>query len=126
MAIIVRILVGLIAAFFLVMAAGFWFALDQTIAGFAVSPESALGRASIRADFGGFFIGVGVMSAMACWRQSRTYAFGALLLLSFALAGRAVSLLLDGPAPGGVEPMVVEAACIAVLAWARGVWKSRA
>ncbi len=124
MAIVVRILVGLVAALFIFMAFGFWFALDQTIAGFAVTPDNILGRASIRADFGGFFFGVGLMSAMACWRRSRAYAFGAMLLLILALAGRIVSLVLDGVAPGGTEPMVVEALSIAILAWARHDWKA--
>lgn len=113
------------AALFLFLGLGFWFTLDQSIVGFAITPDNILGRASIRADFGGFFLGVGVMSAMACWRNSRAYAFGAMLLLSFALVGRIVSILLDGVAPGGTEPMVVEALCIAILAWARHAWKAR-
>ena len=123
MAIVPRILVGLVAALFLIMGLGFWFALDQTVTSFAITPDNILGRASIRADFGALFFGVGLMSAMACWRRSRTYAFGALLLLSIAISGRVVSILLDGAAPGGTEPMVVEALSIAILAWARHAWK---
>lgn len=124
MAIVVRILAGLLAAFFLVTGLGFWFSLDQTAASFAIRPENILGRASIRADFGALFFGVGVMSAMACWRKSRAYAYGALLLLAFAISGRIVSIVLDGVAPGGTEPMVVEALGIAILAWARHAWKA--
>ena len=124
MANVARVLAGLLAAFFIVMGLGFWFRLDQTIASFAVIPDGLLGRASIRADFGGLFFGVGLMSAMAAWRTSRTCALGALLLLAIALTGRLVSLAMDGAAPGGMMPMLVEAAGIAILAWARHVWRA--
>lgn len=122
MTMIPRLLVALIAAFFLINALGFWFTIDRMTPLFAIQTDNLLGRASIRADFGGFFFGVGFMSAMAAWRMSRTYAYGAMLLLGFALVGRLLSILFDGPAPGGTLPMIVEAVCIAVLAWARSVW----
>lgn len=119
---IVRILVGLVALFFIVMGLGFWFSLDSQIVGFAISPDNVLGRASIRADFGGFFLGGGLMAAYAAWKMCRTAAAGAMLLLGLALVGRILSILLDGPAPGGIPPMVVEAVCVAILVWARRVW----
>ncbi len=119
---IARILVGLVAAFFLFFALGFWFQLDRVMPEFGLATTNILGRASIRADFGGFFWGVGLFSLMAAIRASRNYAFGAMVLLGFALAGRLLSLLFDGAAPGGTVPMVVEAACIAILAWSRRGW----
>jgi hypothetical protein len=29
---------------------------------------------------------------------------------------------MDGPAPGAVPPMVVEAVSVAILMWARSIW----
>lgn len=125
MTIITRIAVGLVAALFLYVGIGIWFNFDETIAGLGLATENPLGRAAVRADFGALFFGVGGMSAMAAWRMSRTYAFGALILLCIALTGRIVSLLLEGPAPGGTTPMMVEAMSIAILASARLVWAKR-
>lgn len=123
MAILVRILVGLVAALFLFIGFGIWFDFDSTVAGLGLVSDNPLGRAAVRADFGALFFGVGGMSAMAAWQRSRTYAFGAMLLLIIALSGRVVSLILEGPAPGGTEPMVVEALGIAILAWAGHQWR---
>lgn len=118
-----RILTGLVGLFFLAMGLGFWFAIENQSAGFGLETGTAIARASIRADFGAFFLAVGGMSLIAAWKQSASWATAPLILLALALSGRIVSLLLDGPAPGGFSPMVVEAACIAVLAWARTGWR---
>lgn len=127
MTVIVRIAVGLVAVLFLYIGAGIWFTFDATVAGLGLTNEiPALGRAAIRADFGALFFGVGGMSAMAAWRMSRTYAFGALILVSIAITGRIVSILFEGPAPGGTPPMLIEALSIGILASARHVWKSPA
>jgi hypothetical protein len=124
MVLLARLLIALIAVFFLVSGLGFWFAHDQLTAQFAIQTQDVLGRASIRADFGGFFLGVGIMSAMAAWRQSPAWATGAALLLGLAFVGRVVSIMADGPATGGTVPMLVEAGAIAILLWGRSVWRT--
>lgn len=123
-----RILVGLMALFFGAMGVGFWFSLESQAAGFglqaAVDAANLIGRASVRADFGSFFLTVGVLCAYAAWKRCGSAAVGAALLFGIALTGRVISILLDGPAPGGTPPMVVEAVSVAILLWARSVWKS--
>ena len=57
-------------------------------------------------------------------REEILTSIGAALLFGIALLGRIVSVVLDGPAPGGTTPMVVEAVSVAILLWARGVWKA--
>lgn len=122
-----RILVGLMALFFGAMGAQFWFSLDSQAAAFglqgAVDAANLIGRASVRADFGSFFLTVCILCAYAAWKRNGSAAVGAALLFGLALMGRILSILLDGPAPGGTPPMVVEAACVAILLWARSVWK---
>lgn len=122
-----RILVGLMALFFGAMGVGFWFNLEGQAAGFglqaAVDAGNLIGRASVRADFGSFFLTVGVLCAYAAWKRCGSAAVGAALLFGIALTGRIVSVAFDGPAPGGTPPMVVEAVSVAILLWARSVWK---
>lgn len=122
-----RILVGVMALFFGAMGLGFWLNLETQAAGFglqaAVDAANLIGRASVRADFGSFFLTVGLLCAYAAWKRCGSAAVGAALLFGIALLGRLVSVILDGPAPGGTPPMLVEAVSVAVLLWARGVWK---
>lgn len=122
-----RILVGLMALLFGAMGVGFWFSLESQAAGFglqnAVEAANLIGRASVRADFGSFFLTVGALCAYAAWKRCGSAAVGAALLFGIALLGRIVSVLIDGPATGGTPPMVVEAVSVAVLLWARHVWK---
>ncbi len=118
-----RALVGLMALLFLYMGLGFWFSLDSRAAEFAIEASNALGRASIRADFGSFFLTVGVLCGYASWKRCGSAAAGAALLFGLALLGRIVTIILEGKAPGAVPPMVVEAVSVGILLWARSVWK---
>ena len=118
-----RILVALAALFFLVMGVQFWFALDTAVQGFGLGANGLIGRASIRADVGGFFIGGGLIALHAAWKRCPMCAGAAATLVGIALLGRIVSVLLDGGAPGGTPPMVVEAVIVAILLWARNSWK---
>jgi hypothetical protein len=120
-----RILVGLLAAFYLLIGIQYWFMFDQAAATFHLSTTDLFARANIRADMGVTFFGIGILSAMAAWKKGRAYAWGAMLLLSIALVGRIVSMLIDGPAPGGTMPMIVEALSIAILYWGYSSWKAK-
>lgn len=120
---IARILVGLMALFFLAMGLQFWFALDAGAAQFQIEAANALGRASIRADFGAFFLSFSLFCGYAAWKQCGAAAAAAALLFGLALAGRLVTILLEGAAPGAVPPMVIEAVSVAILLWARASWK---
>ncbi|HMT44109.1 MAG TPA: DUF4345 family protein [Chakrabartia sp.] len=118
-----RILVALAALFFLFMGVQFWFALDTAAQSFGLSPVGLIGRASIRADVGGLFIGGGLIMLHAAWKQCRMCAGAAATIVGVALLGRFITVALDGMPPGGVPPMVVEAVIIAILLWARSSWK---
>ncbi len=118
-----RILVGLLGLFFFVMGVQFWFALDTQAAQFQIAAVDVLGRASIRADFGSFFLSTGLFCGYAAWKQSGGAAAAAAALLGLALLGRGMTILLEGVAPGAVPPMVVEAVSVAILLWARGGWQ---
>lgn len=121
---VVRILVGLIALFMLVQGLGFWFRIDLMNGLFALSTLNDLGYASIRADFGGFFLGVALFSGYAAWHRDGHFALSAAILFIIAFVGRAISLGFEGPVTGGVPPMIFESVSAAVLLWARHIWQS--
>jgi len=124
---VARVLIGIMALFFGAMGAGFWLNLETQAAGFglqgAVEASNLIGRMSVRADFGSFFLTIGILCGYAVWKRSGSAAIGAALLFGIALLGRIVSIALDGPAPGAAPPMVIEAVSVAILLWARSVWK---
>jgi hypothetical protein len=82
---------------------------------FYIEPIGSQGLASIRADFGGFFIGGGVFALLGAWSQRARPLLVPMLLLGIALFGRFVSLIVDGIGPGAIPPMVAEAVMLAIL-----------
>lgn len=122
----VRILVALVAAMMIVYGLGFWFQIEMMSNKFALSTQNALGFASIRADFGGFFLAAGLFSAYAAWTRNGHWALAAACLFIIAFVGRVISLAFDGAVAGGVPPMIFEAGAAAVLLWARSLWRTDA
>jgi hypothetical protein len=82
---------------------------------FYIEPIGSQGLASIRADFGGFFIGGGVFALLGAWSQRARPLLVPMLLLAIALFGRFVSLVVDGMGPAAIPPMVAEAVMLAIL-----------
>ncbi len=118
-----RVVVGLIALIMLLYGLGFWFRTDAMNQQFALATRNDLGFASIRADVAGFFLSVGLFSAVAAWMRCGLAALGAATLFIFAFVGRTISLVVDGPVAGGVPPMVFEAVSATILLWARHLWQ---
>ena len=122
---IARIGIGLVGAFLTFMGLTFWFTLDSAVVGFGFGPEGVIGRASVRADVGGFFLGGGILAFYAAWKCHAGAATVGALFVGLALTGRLLTLILDGNAPGAVPPMVVEAVMIALLLWGRSLWSPK-
>jgi hypothetical protein len=99
----------------LMIGLGFLFAPAQLALAFYVEPIGSQGLASIRADFSGFFIGAAVFALIGAWRQQAAPLLVPLLLVSVALFGRFLSLLLDGKGPAALPPMIAEALMIVIL-----------
>ena len=118
-----RALVGLIALIMLAHGWAFWFRIDAMNQLFALSTLNNLGFASIRADFGGFFLAVGLFSGYAAWKYQGQWALAAAILFLIALTGRFISLGLEGPVDGGLAPMLFEGTSAAILLWARSLWQ---
>ena len=119
MARVMRVLVGLIGAFNVVIGLGFLLDPSKFAAQFFVSPIGMQGLATMRADFPGFFITGGVFALIGAVQKDARALLVPMLLLAIALAGRCVSLAVDGTPPTAFQPMLFEAVMISVLALAR-------
>lgn len=114
-----RVAVGLVALFNLVIGLGFLLAPLRLAARFAVAPLGLQGMATLRADFPAFFITGAVFSLIAARRADPRPLLVPLTLLGLALFGRFVSIALDGTAPTTVQPMVAEAVMLLIVIAAR-------
>lgn len=82
---------------------------------FYVTPIGSQGLATIRADFPGFFLTGGWFALWGAWMRYSEELKVPILLLSIALFGRFVSLILDGVGPSALPPMIAEALMIGIL-----------
>lgn len=118
-----RIWVSLIGLLSLASAIPHWFKVDGLATERGVQALGLIGRANVRADMGGIFIGIGVFALMAAYRRSTMWLLAATLLPAFALLGRFASIGIDGYEQRVLQPIIVETVVIALLAFAYRIWK---
>lgn len=110
-----RLLILLVAAFNLLIGLAFLLRPTEAAAAFALSPIGTQGLATLRADFPAFFLTGGLFALLGAWRGTAQPLTVPMVLLGIALAGRLVSLLLDGMVATTVPPMIAEAIMLALL-----------
>lgn len=114
-----RIAVGLVGLFNFILGLGFLFSPIQLATRFALSPIETQGLATIRADFPAFFLTGAIFAMVGAWRANPKPLLVPLVLLSFALAGRFVSIAIDGMVSTTFPPMIAEALMIGIILLAR-------
>jgi hypothetical protein len=114
-----RFAVGLVGLFNFLLGLGFLFQPVQLAARFALSPVGTQGLATIRADFPAFFLTGAVFALIGAWRADPRPLLVPLVLLSSALAGRFVSIAIDGVVSTTFPPMMAEALMIGIIVVAR-------
>jgi hypothetical protein len=102
-----------------------WLSPDKLSAALQLQSTGPVGTAALRADVGGLFWGIAVLVTIAAWRQNRTWVLAALAVVGSAFAGRMVNLIANGPQPGTIPPIMIEAATIAILLWVASRWRER-
>lgn len=112
---VLRIIIGLIGLFNIVIGLGFLLAPQKLAAAFFLEPLGTQGMATLRADFPGFFIGASVFALLGAWSGQARPLLVPILMLALALFGRFVSIAIDGMAPTALQPMLVEAVMITLL-----------
>ncbi|WP_340646216.1 hypothetical protein [Phenylobacterium sp.] len=114
-----RLLIGALGVLALFGALRLW--IDPTVpaATLGVSPVGGLGLATLRADIGGFFGGMGAFALAAAIRDDRRLATVPLVLVGLALTGRLITVGTEGLSPDMVMPIVVEASLAALFAFGR-------
>lgn len=114
-----RLLIGTLGAVAILGALRIWIDPAMPAVALGLSPVGGLGLATLRADVGGFFGGMGAFALAAAIRDDRRLVTVPLVLVSLALTGRLITAGLEGLAPDMVLPMVVEAALAVLFAFGR-------
>ncbi len=126
MVVVTRISIGVLGALFVLLALGFWFGTDALASKMGLDLTTLAGRATVRADVGGFFLTGGVISVYAAIKRNAAYLWPILLLLIAAISGRALTLILDGAEPASFPPMIVEALAIVLVVVCQRTWPKAA
>jgi uncharacterized membrane protein len=112
---VLRVLVGGIGVLAVLLALRCWMAPEAFASELGIAPIGPLGLASLRADLGAFFGVVGVLALAAGIRARGELLLAPVLLVGVALAGRMLSIGLEGFSPDMMRPIVVEAVLLAVF-----------
>lgn len=115
MTLLARILVGLVAAFFLVWGLRFYFSPDAMAAAFSIAPSGVPGLSTVRGDLGGMFVAVGVLAAAGLRRGSHRLLYTAATIIGAVAFGRFVGFAFDGTPATSVVPFVAEVVFVAIL-----------
>lgn len=114
----VRVLVALAGILGLIATLSFWLSPGSAATGVGLLPIDAKGLASVRADLAGFFGAQTLFAFLTAWKGRAEYALPPIVLMSFALFGRVLSIAFGGFDPAIVAGMAVEAIMIALFAFA--------
>jgi len=112
MRITLRVVIGLVGILFSGLAIGFWLNPAGSAYHLGISALNALGVASLRADLPGFFGGAGLFALAAAFRNDARLLTAPLLLIAIALAGRLITVVINGFEPPMAAPIAIEAALV--------------
>lgn len=119
MKLVLRIVLGLAGLVFVVMGLAFWANPATPAAHLGIEAASALGTSSLRADMAAFFGVAGGLTLLAAVRSNARLLTAPLLMIAIALTGRIITVIVDGYTPDMMQPMVIEAVLLALLAAGR-------
>ncbi len=114
-----RGLAGLIGVLAVLLALRIWAGPAEPAMQLGLQAVGGLGLATLRADVGGFFAAGGLFALAGAIRGEGRLLTVPLVLLGLALVGRTITVFLDGWEAAMLQPMIVEAVLVAILAGAR-------
>jgi len=124
MTLIARILIGLIALFFLLFAFRFYFMPEAIAAEFFVAPMGNAGLSTIRGDLGGAFFAIGTFALLGIRTGAAHWLHSAAAIIAAVAVGRIIGFVLDGVAPTALVAFTVEVVFVVVLVFGGRILRS--
>lgn len=119
MKMVLRVVLGLAGLLFIVIGLAFWANPATPAARLGIEAASALGTSSLRADMAAFFGVAGLLTLAAVIRANARLLTAPLMMIAVALTGRIITVIIDGYTPDMMQPMLIEAVLLALLAAGR-------
>ncbi|MAE94745.1 MAG: hypothetical protein CL910_08810 [Deltaproteobacteria bacterium] len=112
-----RVIVGILGAFFLLQGAGWLFAPASAAEGLGMPLLDGVGRSTQIGDMGAFFLGLGTFILLGAIRRERPWLLAGAILLGGAAVVRSLSTVFHG-APFATQFIAIEAIIAALLVFA--------
>lgn len=117
-----RWIVTLFGLFFMALGLGFWIRPELAAGRLHLAAVGLEGLATLRADLGGLFVGLGLLSLAAVWTRRRDLALAGALVLAAIALGRLIGVAASGWSSAVLLPLAIELAALAALgSYARGL-----
>lgn len=115
-----RLVVAAAALLFAGVGVGLWITPGAGALQFGIESVNATGAVSLRADLGGLFIGMAMLSVTALWTRGRQWAWSVALVLVAIATGRTIGWVVSGVPSGDVTSLAIElVGAMALVAFAR-------
>jgi hypothetical protein len=115
MTLVARILVGLVALFFLAFSFRFFFLPEGIATEFAVAPLGVAGLSTIRGDLGGAFFAIGAFALMGLRAGAAQWLCASAAVIGAVAVGRTFGFAIDGMLPTTLVPFIVEVVFVVIL-----------
>ena len=114
MQVALRVVVGVFGVVGALVMLQIWLDPAKIAGGLGLVGEGWQGQSALRSEVAGFFGAAGLLSLASAVRNDRRLLVAPLLLVSIALAGRFVTIALDGWSSAAVPSIVSEAVLLAI------------
>jgi hypothetical protein len=118
-----RFIVALATLLFAGIGLDFWFAPEQAANRFGLEAVRAGGTAALRADLGGLFMGLAVLSGAAAWTRRRSWVVAASSVLFAIVLGRSIEWITNGRT--SAEPLELATELLVIVGLAVTVYQPR-
>jgi hypothetical protein len=115
MVIVIRVVLCLIAAFFVLFGLRFMLTPDTMATEFFITPAGIAGLSTMRADLGGAFFGIGACVALGVFPRATRWLQAAALILAAIVVGRLVGFVADGTTRSAITALIVEVVFVVLL-----------
>jgi hypothetical protein len=115
MTLLARILVGLVAVFFLAFSFRFFFLPEAIATELAITPIGVAGLSTIRGDLGGAFFAIGAFALMGLRAGATQWLHASAAVIGAVAIGRTFGFAIDGMLPTTVVAFIVEVVFVIIL-----------
>jgi hypothetical protein len=119
-----RIVLGLLALGLLAGGIGFGFAPERAAVNFAITTTGLAGLGTLRADLGGCFLALGLVTLAGLRPGHSSWLIAPLVFFAAFLALRLFHLAIDGVSFGGLRSATIEAIALALLYLGHHRWNT--